>query len=1081
MPFPVLLLAALASLTPSRSVTCADAPQVASAQRAASPPASPPRGRLAFRSYGGGEGLDDLATNLITQDTDGYLWVATQSGGVFRYDGARFQGYGRGEGLPSDLVRALAVAPDGALWVGTSGGLAVRGGGSDRFETAGAEEGLGTAQIAALAFDDREGLWVGTTRGLYLRARAGEPFTVVPGWAAREVTALRADRGPDGGVFVGQAGVVAHIARDGRTASWGRDAGLEAAPVTSIAKDGLGRLWVRTLDGLRVRNGDGRTFDDRSCLLPARGHDAPLEVDRAGDLLVPTGGGLLVVRGDAVERIDRTRGLPSDFANHAFEDREGSLWVASVGLHKALGRGLWSTYAAPEGLPNNIVWAIARGPGGRLYVGTESGLGRATADGFETVPHSDGLTFGGLQLGPDGAGARGDLWSTGSTAGLLRIDPSRDAITRYGGESGLVSGDITLQLLITSGPAVWVSTRRNGLYRGDESSGALRFSPQALPGGETTERVNAIHDGGGDRIWFAGTRGLAVKDHGELRRFTRADGLVEDAIGTVVTRRNGEVCVGYRGQEGVTCFRYERGALSGVHAVDVRQGHRAVQFLGEDAAGRLWAGTTLGVSVIGDHGVDVFGTGDGTPGDDCAELAFLAEPGGEVWIGTSTGLGRFDGAAYTGPVDPPRAVLTGARVGDRVLTPPFVESTRIPYGRGSLAVRFSALSFANEARVAYETRLVGVDDAWQPSEIHQAQYGALAPGAYRFEVRARVGEGAPGAVARVAFQVLPAWWQSWWFRALVVAAGLSLVGAVLRLRLRALQAQNVELEKLVAARTADLAHAQQAVAEGEKLAALGRLIAQLSHELNNPVSVISNNIGPIQDYVKDLLTGLAECRALAEASPEGRVKVAALWESLELAFKAGDIDDAVRVVALAADRIAAVHDDLRTFMRGGQAIRTKGDVREQLHETVEMMQRTLPGVTFIEDYEDVPPITFDRGRMNQVFLNLLQNAGDATGGHGEVRVATRTLEDAVEISVSDTGPGVPGSVRSRIFEPFFTTKDVGVGTGLGLAVCRRIVVEDHGGALELDDAYTAGARFVMRLPRVASARSAAPAGVDGVR
>ena len=128
MPFPVLTLAALASLTPSASVTCVDAPgasQASVAMHAASPPASPPRGRLAFRSYGGAEGLDDLAANLVAQDVDGYLWVATQSGGVFRYDGTRFQGYGHAEGLPSDLVRALAVAPDGALWVGTPGGLEI--------------------------------------------------------------------------------------------------------------------------------------------------------------------------------------------------------------------------------------------------------------------------------------------------------------------------------------------------------------------------------------------------------------------------------------------------------------------------------------------------------------------------------------------------------------------------------------------------------------------------------------------------------------------------------------------------------------------------------------------------------------------------------------------------------------------------------------------------------------------------------------------------------------------------------------------------------------------------------------------
>ena len=173
----------------------------------------------------------------------------------------------------------------------------------------------------------------------------------------------------------------------------------------------------------------------------------------------------------------------------------------------------------------------------------------------------------------------------------------------------------------------------------------------------------------------------------------------------------------------------------------------------------------------------------------------------------------------------------------------------------------------------------------------------------------------------------------------------------------------------------------------------------------------------------------------------------------------------MRVIALAADRISSVHGDLQAFMHGAQPTKKDGDLTQPLRETVEMMRRTVSrGIRIVEDYGDVPPTAFDRGRMNQVFLNLIKNAAEAVGEGGQIAVATRRHDDSVEISVTDNGPGVPAAVRPRIFEPFFTTKDVGLGTGLGLAICRRIVVEDHLGELELDDNYTEGARFVVRVP-----------------
>ena len=117
------------------------------------------------------------------------------------------------------------------------------------------------------------------------------------------------------------------------------------------------------------------------------------------------------------------------------------------------------------------------------------------------------------------------------------------------------------------------------------------------------------------------------------------------------------------------------------------------------------------------------------------------------------------------------------------------------------------------------------------------------------------------------------------------------------------------------------------------------------------------------------------------------------------------------------------------------------------------------------------------GRINQTLTNLLMNAADSMHKQGRIEIRARADERWVEVRVADSGPGVPKALRSKIFEPFFTTKDVGQGLGLGLSICREIIVA-HGGSLELDESYTAGACFVISLPRgdaPAAAAQAAPA------
>ena len=128
------------------------------------------------------------------------------------------------------------------------------------------------------------------------------------------------------------------------------------------------------------------------------------------------------------------------------------------------------------------------------------------------------------------------------------------------------------------------------------------------------------------------------------------------------------------------------------------------------------------------------------------------------------------------------------------------------------------------------------------------------------------------------------------------------------------------------------------------------------------------------------------------------------------------------------------------------------DVTDGLESTLVMLTHKLPaGLRVVRDYgTGVPPIEANAGELNQVWTNLIDNALDAMGGVGTLRLTTRAEQEDVVIEVGDTGPGMSPQVAARAFEAFYTTKDVGKGTGLGLDIARRIIVERHGGTIAID-------------------------------
>ena len=268
-----------------------------------------------------------------------------------------------------------------------------------------------------------------------------------------------------------------------------------------------------------------------------------------------------------------------------------------------------------------------------------------------------------------------------------------------------------------------------------------------------------------------------------------------------------------------------------------------------------------------------------------------------------------------------------------------------------------------------------------------------------------------------------------------------------------------------------LEEAQDQVIQTEKLASIGQMSAGVAHEINNPIGFVISNLETLDSYVGQLLRLTEACvaaeRSTAAAEPfsEARVLARALQEKIDVDFLRTDIAALVAESRDGLARVRAIVQDLKTFARGSSDETWEMvNLHSVLDSTLNIVRNEIKYKAQIETrYGTLPDVEALPLRLNQVFLNLLVNAGHSIVDKGRITIATGTAGDEAWVSIEDTGCGIPKANLNKIFEPFFTTKPVGKGTGLGLSVTYSIV-RKHGGSIEIDSEVGRGSRFTVRLP-----------------
>jgi two-component system, NtrC family, sensor kinase len=303
---------------------------------------------------------------------------------------------------------------------------------------------------------------------------------------------------------------------------------------------------------------------------------------------------------------------------------------------------------------------------------------------------------------------------------------------------------------------------------------------------------------------------------------------------------------------------------------------------------------------------------------------------------------------------------------------------------------------------------------------------------------------------------------------------------------RELKEQNLRLQETLT----QLKRTQVQLIQAEKMSSLGHMVAGIAHEINNPISFIHGNLVHAGKYYDDLLKVI---QLYQQEYPQPSRVIQQEMAALDLDFIQADVKQLLQSMQVGSQRIGEIVKSCRNFSRLDESISKVADIHEGLEATLMILQNRLhPSdrhfkIDLVKDYGNLPQIYCFPGQLNQVFLNLLNNAIEALEEASQKRTPEETIanpntiwirtylktqmrsQKQIAISIADNGLGISEAILPKVFEPFFTTKPVGKGTGLGLSVSYQIVTELHDGTLSCYSTVGRRTEFVVTLPIRSSA------------
>lgn len=1035
-------------------------------------------GRPYFKAHLVRHGLPQNTVMGITHDARGVLWVATQDGAA-SFDGTQWSTVDMPERQVSNFVECVFPSADGSVWFGRQDGGISRRNRDGTWTTFGAES-LPATRVTCLAEapgpDGRMVLWAGTYGGGLARYSDGR-WTLPEGrkgWPFPRLWKLVPSRDPAhrGSLWVcGEGGTLVRLDSSGASQAY---PGLPKVSINHLLEswDEQGRLelWASTFGAGIARYREGSwTFLTARDGLPSHFTTDVAETrtpSGARVLWFASVGGLSRLEAGRLRTFTARSGLGTDTIYRLCRDsqREDALWVGTHGGGLLQYReGGWRIHDLFSGLQGNFVLSLAEGGTAErpvVLAGTSLGISRFQGGRWQDVPFPAGQASTRINaLVESRRGERSTLWA-GTLAGLLRWEGGR--WTTFGKAAGLPS--LAIGVLLEGHDdqgreVLWVGTQNGGLAYWD----GARFHPVPIGRGESSDNLLSLAeslDPDGKWSLWAGFRngGLGQRKEGRWTFWTREHGLPNNSVSALLLSRSPA------GRP-----RILAGTLGGGMAwawLDTPQpqwrqvaskDHPAlpndtIQSLVEDHRGRVFLGTNRGVCRLTPEGEEewsfhTYQERDGLPGLQCAPNGTLLGRDGRLWVGTTLGLAELEVQQ-----DPPaplvgKLIVSEVRAGGKLIPDFPWKKVTLQHPVRDVDLEFRLLDYHGSSLPSYRTRLEGPEQgstSWEP--VGRRSLTNLPHGTYLLRIWARDDLGREIGPLSWPFEVLPAPWETLWFRGTLVVVMALAVFLGIRLRLKAAHDRAAQLELLVSQRTEDLARSNSRLVQEikERTAAekvKDEFVSVVSHELRTPLTSIRGALGLMDGGVVQGLGGqAAELIRIAHANA---LRLMAL------------VNDLLDIQRLESDQVHLQLEtlDLRALVR-------------RMVEAHEGLAQTFSTAFRFPDAKEPLPVRADARRIEQVLGNLLANAAKFSQRDSVVEIEAAPGEGMARVAVTNHGPPIPEEFRGRIFRRFAqadasSSRPAG-GTGLGLAIS-KLLVEAHGGRIGFtsDEAATT---FWFELP-----------------
>jgi signal transduction histidine kinase/ligand-binding sensor domain-containing protein/DNA-binding response OmpR family regulator len=1044
---------------------------------------------IKFQNYSIEEGLSNPYIQCIYQDRRGYLWIGT-SDGLNRFDGYTFKIYRFTESdtnsLNGVLVRAIYEDSNSNLWIGTeSGGLCLYRYEFDNFQrfTNKVYDGytLTNKQVNSIVEDHEKRLWLGTNDGLYCFRHESEKLRKY------------SNNINDSSSLINDIVNVIYIDKD-NTLWIGTDNGLDYMDknkgkfihfqfkqkgqsdyrynqVMSIEEDSYNNIWVGTyLGGLKKINKAGKSFTNyilEKDGLRSQTIRAILE-DKNNNLLIGTRGGLYSfnIKSGQTSLIEHDDYNPNSLSHNSvlsiFKDKKGDIWIGTRSGLSYLNQNIqvFKHYKAASNdnrfLNNPEIWEFMEDSRGNIWIGTETGgvniFNRQKEEFiylFNTRPFKGFSERNIKALMEDNFGR---VWIGTFMGGIIVYDRKKENISVFKNNinnPNSLCDDRVWDIFQDSNGRIWIGTE-NGLDRFDAEKEIFIHYKDSFK----ADNVNSIYEDNNNNLWFANENLPLIKYNTVTEKIRK----YEYETRVVYQDKEGYYWLGSRGKG---LYKLDRNfSLIRIYNTVDGLANNTIYGIIEDDNNLIWISTLNGLSKFDPANEEFtnYYKNDGLQSNKFNYEAFLKTSKGEILFGGINGFNLFNPADVRLNTYEPNVVFTDFKVfnksvnirqeyNDYILLDKHVNESQeiaIPYSISVFTVEFSALNFESPMDNQYAYMLEGFEDSWNfVKKQKSATYTNLDPGEYIFYVKASNNDNIWNETPReLKITILPPYWKTLWFKLfLVLVIGALIYLIIVILTNRAKLKNQIVFERMQAQRMHEL--------DMMKF----KLFTNISHEIRTPLSLITSPLEHLltsnkvdndaKDHLKIMHRNAKRLMSLVNQLMEYRKLEAG---KLKLELLKGDLVKFIRDIINSFSEIAA-------------------------ERNIKLELKTVVNEIFI---------WFDPDKLEMVIYNLLSNAFKFTPDKGKILVLISLIykdnkdsrsgeisDQFAEISISDTGIGIPQDQIDKVFERFYQSEKSQFirsgGSGIGLALSKDII-ELHNGSISAFSREGKGTTFKVYLP-----------------